>query len=123
MDKTKIQENRERLNALCSPKTAEQFREKNKSLKYFQSATCRDSVYNAADKDYLEYRKKELGLTNSDILMIFNNLLGRVITDATLRRKMSGKSDFTASEIMALALILDMTPNDVLECFHLYPNM
>jgi len=55
--------------------------------------------------------------------MIFNNLLGRVITDATLRRKMSGKSDFTASEIMALALILDMTPNDVLECFHLFPNM
>ena len=83
----------------------------------------RDSVYNAADKDFLEYRKKELGLTNSDILMIFNNLLGRVITDATLRRKMSGKSDFTASEIMALALILDMTPNDVLECFHLFPHM
>ena len=67
--------------------------------------------------------KGELGLTNSDILMIFNNLLGRVITDATLRRKMAGKSDFNASEIVALALILEMTPRDVLECFHLYPNM
>lgn len=123
MDKNKIQENRERLNALCSPKTSEQFREKNTSLVYSQSATCRDSVYNAADKDFLEYRKKELGITNSDILMAFYNLLGRVITDATLRRKMAGKSDFTASEILALALILEMSPDEILHCFHLYPKM
>lgn len=123
MDKNKMQENRERLNALCSPKTAEQFREKNTSLVYSQSATCRDSVYNAADKDFLEYRKKELGITNSDILMAFYNLLGRVITDATLRRKMAGKSDFTASEILALALILEMSPDEILNCFHLYPKM
>lgn len=91
-------------------------------VQYAQSATSRDTVYNAADKDFLECRKRELGITNSDILMIFNNLVGRVITDATLRRKLAGKSDFTATEILVLAIILEMSPREIIEYFHLMPN-
>ena len=122
MDANKRQENRERIAFLCSAEFANRFREQNKSLQYAQSATSRDTVYNAADKDFLECRKRELGITNSDILMIFNNLVGRVITDATLRRKLAGKSDFTATEILVLAIILEMSPREIIEYFHLLPN-
>lgn len=122
MDSSKRQENRERIALLCSAEFANQFREHNRNLHYQQTAACRDTVYNAADKDFLESRKRELGVTNSDILMIFNNLVGRVITDATLRRKLAGRSDFTATEILVLAIILVMTPNEIIGCFHLLPE-
>lgn len=122
MDNEKRAENRERIKRLCSAEFGAKFREDNPSLKCAQSAACRDSVYNAAEKDFLEQRKAELGITNNDILMIFNNLVGRVITDATLRRKLAGKSDFTATEIMVLATILELEPYDVLDCFHLFPK-
>ncbi len=79
-------------------------------------------LYVNTDKDFLECRKRELGIANSDILIIFNNLVGRVITDATLRRKLAGKSDFTATEILVLAIILEMSPREIIEYFHLMPN-
>lgn len=123
MDKTKWHKNRERIKELCSLSLGEKFKEANPSLRYTQSAAQRDKVYNAADKDFLEARKEELDVTNADILMIFDNLVGRVITDATLRRKLAGKSDFTATEIMVLALILDLRPDEILEYFHLLPKM
>ncbi len=116
-------ENMERIKTLCSLEFAKQFKEKNRSLKISTSATCRDSAFNAVDKDFFENRKKELDVTNNDILMIFNNLVGRVITDATLRRKLSGKSDFTTTEILVLAIILEMTPNEIIEYFHLIPQI
>ena len=123
MDKTRWQKNRERIKELCSLALGEKFKEVNTSLRYTQSDAHRDKVYNAADKDFLEARKEELDITNADILMIFDNLVGRVITDATLRRKLAGKSDFTATEIMVLALILDLRPDEILEYFHLLPKM
>lgn len=122
MDNERQRANRERIERLRSLDFGKQFREHNKSLQYSKSAAHRDTVYNAANKDFLEARKVALGVTNADILMIFDNLVGRVITDATLRRKLAGKSDFTATEIMVLARILELSPDEVLQCFNLYPN-
>ena len=122
MNEQRRAENMERIKKLCSQDFGDKFRKRNSSLQYMTSATHRDTVYNAADKDFLERRKKELGVTNNDILMIFSNLVGRVITDATLRRKLAGKSDFTATEIMVLSLILEIEPYDLIECFHLLPK-
>lgn len=122
MDNERQRANRERIERLRSLDFGKQFREHNKSLQYSKSAAHRDTVYNAANKDFLEARKVALGVTNADILMIFDNLVGRVITDATLRRKLAGKSDFTATEIMVLARILELSPDEVLQYFNLYPN-
>lgn len=118
---TRWKENRERIKELCSLDFGKRFKEANPSLRYSQSAAHRVTVCNAADKDFLEARKVALGVTNADILMIFDNLVGRVITDATLRRKLAGKSDFTATEIMVLARILELSPDEVLQCFNLFP--
>lgn len=122
MDNERQRANRERIERLRSLDFGKQFREHNRSLQYSKSAAHRDTVYNAANKDFLEARKVALGVTNADILMIFDNLVGRVITDATLRRKLAGKSDFTATEIMVLARILELSPDEVLQYFNLYPN-
>ena len=122
MDKTRWKENRERIKALCDLGFGEWFKTANPRLHYVESDTRRDRVYNTADKDFMEARKEELGITNADILMIFDNLVGRVITDATLRRKLAGKSDFTATEILVLSQILQLTPDEVLSCFNLYPE-
>lgn len=123
MDNERRKANRERIERLRSLDFSKQFREHNRSLQYSKSAAHRDTVYNAADKDFLEARKVALGVTNADILMIFDNLVGRVITDATLRRKLAGKSDFTATEIMVLSLILDLRTDEIIEYFHLLPQM
>lgn len=123
MDNERRKANRERIERLRSLDFSKQFREYNRSLQYSKSAAHRDTVYNAADKDFLEARKVALGVTNADILMIFDNLVGRVITDATLRRKLAGKSDFTATEIMVLSLILDLRTDEIIEYFHLLPQM
>ena len=122
MDLTTWQENRERIKELCSLDFGQWFKEANPSLRRSQTATRRDTVYNAANKGFLEARKEELGITNADILMIFDNLVGRVITDATLRRKLAGKSDFTATEILVLAQILQLSREEVINWFHLFPN-
>lgn len=117
-------QNRKRIKHMLSPTYGPAFMQDNPPFSTVTTATGKVIFRNPVDYDALDRRKWEMSLTNNDILALFRSLSNGSdgITAATLSRKLQGEMDFTASEILLMAQIFDLSPDEIVSIFHLCPK-
>ena len=117
-------ENKKRIREMLSPFYGPAFMQDNVPFGTVTTAAGKVMFRNPVDYDAVDRKKWEMSLTNNDILMLLRSLSGDSdgITAATLSRKLQGETDFTASEILLLAHVLDLTDEEILSIFRLRPN-
>jgi len=115
-------QNRERVAAMLDSTFGPAFMQDHPHCRSAETTT-KTIFLNPVDYDFIDYRKWCLSLSNEDILNLMRSLSNGAenITLATLNRKLKGTVDFTASEIMLLAKILELSPEEILTVFRLYP--
>ena len=115
-------QNRERVAAMLDPTYGAAFMQDHPHCRSSDTAT-KTVFLNPVDYDLIDYRKWCLSLSNEDILNLMRSLSNGAenITLATLNRKLKGYVDFTTSEILLLGQILELTPEELLAVFRLYP--
>lgn len=116
--------NRERLIKMLETDEGRAFRQGNPNFTAESSTSGRVQFLNPANSRVLDQKKLALGFTNNDIIDLMDNLCGQrnCMSIPTFIRKMRGKADFTASEILLLAEIFDLSGPEILEIFHLLPD-
>jgi|GEM_PF-5401378 len=112
--------NKKRLEYMMSNKFASDFRRYNHHIRVIEH-NGKKLYYNPANIAFLEIKKREKGLSNNDILRIMKGL-GVSLSAITFSRKMNGKSDFTAIEMLCLIQILELDINEIIAAFNLIPT-